>query len=304
MAAPPLVFQFIGIVFTAILYGLYCLIFGLYWRIQLKRAERSKGVLLYALTTNFILCTAYFVIGIIQVQFLITSLVLQENSLDSAVNWITIAANSLYTAIDFISQAILIYRCWIMWRQPLVMVLPCLFTLAFLATALTTLGFQIQSLADNVPVPGWYLSAVTAFFFVSLGANALDTGLIVFKIINVYHDIRGLHPSPTSSRPGSYGSGQRDLYPLISILVESGLITLAAQLMQSIMYKFAAPAFPLVGGVVVMLYGISMTAVLVRVELGVSYDQNTSRTANSSTNFGRHIPFTPMPSKLGKQSII
>ena len=45
-----------------------------------------------------------------------------------------------------------------------------------------------------------------------------------------------------------------------------------------------------------------MTAVLVRVELGVSYDHNTSRTANSTTNFGRHIPFTPVPSKL-KQSV-
>jgi hypothetical protein len=53
----PLVFEFIGIVFTAILYGkcaiqhlikmsersvigFYCVIFGLYWRIQLKNADR------------------------------------------------------------------------------------------------------------------------------------------------------------------------------------------------------------------------------------------------------------------------
>ena len=52
--------------------GLYCLIFGLYWRIQVKRADRWKGVLLYALTTNFILCTMYFIFSIIQVQFLIS----------------------------------------------------------------------------------------------------------------------------------------------------------------------------------------------------------------------------------------
>ena len=45
-----------------------------------------------------------------------------------------------------------------------------------------------------------------------------------------------------------------------------------------------------------------MTAVLVRVKLGVSYDHNTSRTANSTTDSGRHIPFTPVPSKL-KESI-
>ena len=90
MAPPPLVFDFIGIVFEAILYGkylfntvqnvswalchlgLYCLIYGLYWRIQLRRADRWKGVLLYALTANFILCTAYFIINIIQVQFFIS----------------------------------------------------------------------------------------------------------------------------------------------------------------------------------------------------------------------------------------
>ena len=52
--------------------GLYCLIFGLYWQIQVKRADRWKGVLLYALTTNFILCTIYFIICIIQVQFFIS----------------------------------------------------------------------------------------------------------------------------------------------------------------------------------------------------------------------------------------
>ena len=126
--------------------------------------------------------------------------------------------------------------------------------LYLIAIASMTLSFQIIHVAHpHMPLPGWYLSAVTAFFFVSLGANALDTGLIVFKIINVYHDIRRLHP--TNSRSGSaYESGQRVLYPLISILVESGLITFVAQLAQSIMYKFANAAFPLVAGVVVMLY--------------------------------------------------
>jgi len=277
--APPLVFDFIGIVFAAILYGLYCLIFGLYWRIQLKRADRWRGVLLYALTLNFILCTIYFILTIIQVQFRITMAVLNEDSLVSAVDWVTIVVNFLYTAIDFISQLILLYRCWIMWRQPLVMIIPCLISLAFLVTALTTLSYQIKDVANGLPFPDWYLSAVTAFFFLSLGVNALVTALIVYRIITVYNDIRGFNNNVQGS---SYGSGQRNLYPLISILIESGLITFVAQLAQSIMYKSAGEAFPLVGASVVMLYGISTTVVLVRVDTGVSYDNNTSKTANSS----------------------
>ena len=63
--------------------GLYCLIFGLYWRIQLKRADIWKGVLLYALTVNFILCTAYFILSIIQVQFEITVSILLFRCLGS-----------------------------------------------------------------------------------------------------------------------------------------------------------------------------------------------------------------------------
>jgi hypothetical protein len=274
--------------------GLYCLIFGFYWRIQLRRADRWKGVFFYALTVEFILCTVYFIITIIQDQFFITMAVLNEDSLDSAVAWMTIANNALYTSIDFISQLILLYRCWIMWRQPLIMVVPCILSLAFLVTALTTLGFQIKDVADNLPFPDWYLSAVTAFFFISLGVNALVTALIVYRIISVYNDIRGFNTGIV--RASAHGNGQRDLYPLISILIESGLLTFVGQLAQSIMYKSAGDAFPLVGGCVVMLYGISSTVVLVRVELGISYDNNTTKAVNSATS-GRPIQLTPFASK-------
>jgi len=157
------------------------------------------------------------------------------------------------------------------------MVMPCILSLAFLATALTTLGFQIKATADNLPLPDWYLSAVTAFFFISLGVNALVTALIVYKIATVYHDDRRFNVS--NVRASAYGNGQRDLYPLISISIESGLVTFVGQLAQSIMYKYATAAFPLVGGCVVMLYGISTTAVLVRIQMDDSDNHNT-RTAN------------------------
>lgn len=43
--------------------------------------------------------------------------------------------------------------------------------------------------------------------------------------------------------------------------------------------------------------GISTTVVLVRVEMGVTYDHATSRTANS-TNSGRPIQLAPFASKV------
>ena len=142
-----------------------------------------------------------------------------------------------------------------MWHRILVMVIPCILSLGFLGTALVTLGIQIKYYVSIslLSTPPWYDSAVTAFFFLSLGVNTLTTSLIVYKIVSVYNDIRGFN-AKINVGTLAYGTGQRDLYPLISILIESGLVTFVGQLAQSIMYKTAPDAFPLVGGCVVMLY--------------------------------------------------
>ena len=117
-----------------------------------------------------------------------------------------------------------------------------------------TLGIQIKHFVaiGFFSFPPWYESAVTAFFFISLGVNTLTTALIVYKIVTVYKEIRGF--STSSVGTSTYGTGQRDLTPLISILIESGLMTFVGQLTQSIMFKSASDAFPLVAGSVVMLY--------------------------------------------------
>ena len=183
---------------------------------------------------------------------------------------------------------------------------------------MTTLGFNIKIVADNLPLPDWYLAAVTAFFFLSLGVNALVTALIVYRIMTIYNEIRGFNTS--NIQASAHGNGRRDLNPLISILIESGLITFVGQLAQSIMFRFAGDTFPLISGCVVMLYvralcrlliwcfnhllitqGISMIVVLVRVETGVSFDHNTLRTANS-TNSGHSLHRTPFSLKFNQTS--
>ena len=125
--------------------------------------------------------------------------------------------------------------------------------LGILVTALTTVGYEIKNASEGLLfVPSWSGSAVTAFFILSLAVNTLLTALIVYKIVAVYRDIRGFNTG--NLQTGGYGNGQRDLYPLISILVESGLITFVGQLAQSIMYKTSINGFPLIGGGVVILY--------------------------------------------------
>ena len=112
-----------------------------------------------------------------------------------------------------------------------------------LPIAVTTLG-EFPTFTDALP--DWYLPSVLSFFSLSLVVNALVTGLIISKILSVYREtrIQGLE-SPVS------GLG-RKLVPVLSILIESCLITLGVQLMQTL--KFDIMAYAIIHGLVVMLY--------------------------------------------------
>ena len=117
---------------------------------------------------------------------------------------------------------------------------------------MTALGFNVKTTEEElVKSPNWYYSTVTAFFFLSLGQNALVTALIVYRIMTVYSKIRGFDIDTNVEASEYYG---RNVNPLVSIVIESGLITLAGQLIQSVMYKFATAVFPLVGGCVLLSY--------------------------------------------------
>lgn len=90
---------------------------------------------------------------------------------------------------------------------------------------------------------------VLSFFSLFLAEKALVTGLIIFKILTVYCEIRGLESHV------SYANGLgRDIVPITSILIESGVITAMAQLLQTLMYKFEVTAYPIIGSLVVQLY--------------------------------------------------
>ena len=154
---------------------------------------------------------------------------------------------------------------------------------------MTTLTLAKSTYADpSLAAIELYISLVTSFFSLSLAENALVTGLIITKILTVYRDIQGLE-----SRVGYANGLGRDIIPIIYILIESGVITFMAQLVQTLMYKFANNAYPVLAGPIFQLYvrsftvnccfngfdyiypiiqGISMAIVLLRVEMGLTYE--------------------------------
>ena len=129
--------------------GIYCVMYSAFVRIRLKRTNNRSKALLYLITANFIVCTAHLAVDVTAQQ--------TDPSLG-----VFFASNTLYICNDLILQVILvnfltydsvstndasgfpfsikIYRCWIMWHRPWVMVVPILLTLAFLGANLSNLN--------------------------------------------------------------------------------------------------------------------------------------------------------------------
>ena len=102
-----------------------------------------------------------------------------------------------------------------------------------------------------------YFSLVLSFFSLSLAENALVTGLLVFKILTVYRGIRELE-----SRIGYANGLRRDVIRIITILLESGVITFIAQLVQTLVFRFDYAAYRIIGGPVDQIYVRDFTSQL------------------------------------------
>ena len=126
---------------------------------------------------------------------------------------------------------------------------------------MTTLAKTPSIYADQSPAATeLYVSLALSFFSLSLAENALVTGLIIFKIVTVYR-ASDLHWQGLESRVRYANGLGRDITPMISILIGSGVITFVAQLVQTLMFKFDSTSYPIIGGPVVQIYVRGFTVI-------------------------------------------
>ncbi|KAF8808264.1 hypothetical protein BYT27DRAFT_7241752 [Phlegmacium glaucopus] len=176
----------------------------------------------------------------------------------------------------FISQSILIYRCWIVWgRMTSVTIIPLLLALTALGTSLS------QILPGPISHNRCHISSLFLIFHLVdvtqclyLAIDGLIMGLIVLKIVMVYLGVRPFMAH--SGRENKF----RPLVFVVFILIESGSVVFAAQLCYVFFYfspygGVAADAFILRIIREVPLNGIIPTIILVRDALGMSYNDVT-----------------------------
>ncbi|KAF8797791.1 hypothetical protein BYT27DRAFT_7343968 [Phlegmacium glaucopus] len=245
-----------------------------------KGTDRRKNLLFYAL------CILY-VLSVVTVVLDIAFFIYASHWNPTAIIHISFIGTVAGCA-DFIAQSILIYRCWIVWGCNIrVVILPSI--LAFVFLVMWLVGANSQYIfSDKIAQPSWGGWLHAASIAMSMTVNALVTGLIIFKIFNVYREVKSVSDDQTSGATG--GSNIRSV---IFVLIESGMILFSIQLARLVVIIYNdVEAYGIIVFIHQMLNGITPTIILVQVSTGMGLSFHDKESMIEST-VGRFVAANP-----------
>jgi hypothetical protein len=230
-------------------------------RIRSKNKDGTTNIAIYPLCVLFSLCTLFCAIDTAQTLFILrfeSSQVAQVGLTSYNMN---IANTAFYCVITFLAQGVLIYRCWVIWgKNLLVLSVPSILAWLSLGASLAMLGGLIEPPASRVPdakPKSWYYSLSSAAFSASLGVNAILAILLAVKTFTLIREAQK-----------EFTAQKRRVHPIrqfVAILNESGMLMLACQIIWLVLFRRNNPAFYLVRGSIVMIYGLTPTLILQRI---------------------------------------
>ncbi|KAJ3901829.1 hypothetical protein F5879DRAFT_786891, partial [Lentinula edodes] len=256
---------FLGMGFEALAYaGIYTLLFFtslavLTWRTPALNA--SKKPMFAATIFMFSLATVHFSLNFNNVY---QGLMVKPTAHISDETHLLAGADMIFSISDFCSQLILIYRCYLVWsRNPWVIVLPILISCAsvgkLLPCGIGLIGL-VLTISPNAPqAPAAIVPIGTAAFSMSLCLNFIVSALIVGRIWYITGLNREIKTDSAIRRASA-------------IIIESGLLFLAAQLVFVVLFAIKHPAQAIVEPIATQIYGISPTLIIVRVGMGSTFE--------------------------------
>jgi len=232
----------------------------------------------------YTLCVLYVLTGAL---FAIDIVPLDPNYDAKVFCGIYIAGGTIFGCCDFLAQCILIHRCWIVYGQNIrVIIVPSILAFAYLAMWIAVNGayFIVQNVVHE---SAWGNKLVLTSLIMSMTVNALVTGLILFRIVKVFREIKNV---TTSEESLGITRGNK-LRSVSFVIIESGMALFAIQLARVVgtlsQNDAAFYAFQLIISIHEMVNGIAPTLILVRVSLGLSfYDKESLDKAVGSWQFG------------------
>jgi len=245
----------------SVTYGIYLVTFVACLRVLLFSNGRLKSIR----TLNYPMVVAallMFVFGSLDVAFglrhnidAFVSIGDPDKVFADISNWINVMKMVDYVAQTFIGDAILLYRCYVVWhRRWFIIILPVLTWLGCAACGIMTayieasLGFSTLNQAKFVPF-------ITSMLSLTLATNVITTSLIVYRIWNVQSKLSSHRSKTHTDDPASR---------VMRVLVESGLLYTASILVLFGTYLSSNNAILGVSDTIVQIIGITFNLIIVQ----------------------------------------
>jgi len=280
--------ELVALVLECFCYGLYSALFFMYLQYQVSKelGIDKRDVVFYALCILYILSVVTVALDATRIMLgaYFVGLSLSSSRLLLSLH-LVYASTTINGLCDFISQAILIYRCWVIWGHNIrVIIIPSVLVLIFLAPWLTNIGSIYITPAD-LQSDSWGPILSLTSLAMSLTVNAVVTGLIVLRILKLSREL-----VPTfGDRTLGIGGTEARVRSIIFIMIESGMAMFAIQSVRVVLTILSVDAFKLVIGINQMFNGITPTIILIRVSMGLSYhDEESISDIVGTLHFGKN----------------
>ncbi|KAJ7836612.1 hypothetical protein B0H13DRAFT_2106774 [Mycena leptocephala] len=233
---------------TTFLYGIYLVLFCRCMYIFYR--GKRQTVLLITAIIMFSLSTTMVIIFLLQGASAYGTLGLEIDKLE-------VAGAIVYVTNNIIADALLIYRCYVIWNTYWITVVPIMLLIPTMI-----LGYSIQ---------------LPLFFILSLSMNLFVPTLVAGRLWWVIRRIRGPNGAVTKRK------GRNAMI----IILESGLIYSVFVSFHMGFFHFQNPVDTIVYGALGQIVGIVPTLIIVRVGLGVSENCSGHTTMVGAGSMGK-----------------
>ncbi|ETW76290.1 hypothetical protein HETIRDRAFT_480361 [Heterobasidion irregulare TC 32-1] len=307
----------IALSLQAFFYGVYTIliIFSTYHLVQKDMRSRANIIMLMATLVMFAVSTSHAALDMVILIQQFVSIFIGHPDLPLATRFIVannavigyeIGQTYLYTINGILSDAVVVWRAWVLWQDNRKLVLaPLVLLLGSLCILCVQIGLQTASdLTDSIP-PNALNKVRTSSWALSLATNTVATSLIGYK---AWSHRRFLKANL------SHGSRKTKVEKVLAILVETGLFYCLQQAIMIGMGYIPLPDNPrspvssVLNGVSVHLAGIYPTMIIVLVNFQRSIMDTPGVSLNVSGSgtmpIASHLSFATPPAMSARSDML
>ncbi|RDB21603.1 hypothetical protein Hypma_011202 [Hypsizygus marmoreus] len=282
--------QIVGLFMASVFYGMFLVTFiGCLRVLLLSEGHRLKPLnsINYKMLIPAILM---FIFGSLDVAFglqhnIEAFIYFQGDPIDefnNNSNWLVVMKMVNYVAQTFIGDAILLYRCWVIYsKRWLIVLVPALMWIAETVCGIMTAYIEANLKNDAALVNAKSLVPfITSMLTLTLVTNVIVTSLIVWRIWSIQRAVKFRATTVSEKSP---------LSRVMRILIESGLMYTMSIIVLFGLYMASNNGQFGVSNSVVQIIGITFNLIITRVDRGEA-TQPMSQAYRSNTGNNGNVP--------------